>query len=141
MQLQALSAIIPARHIILLLFLSIAGCKKGPGEGGSSSIRGKIFRYGYNANFSTLLDSSFAEEEDVYIIYGDAVTFGDRQNTNHDGSYEFKYLRKGKYTIFAYEDDSTKYPVKARRAVEIVVEITENKQNLDAPQLNLVKDL
>ena len=49
-----------------------------------------------------MASSGYAPKIDVYIIYGDNVTYGDDQKTNYDGSYEFRYLRKGGYKIYAY---------------------------------------
>ncbi len=94
--------------IIILMFTFIS-CKKEEGTGGRYSIKGKIFIMDYNSTFSTLKGSFYAQNESVYIIYGDDATYGDNQKTNYDGTYEFKYLRKGKYTIYAYSDTSTSY--------------------------------
>lgn len=131
------------KKLLLFLFILVSvimySCKRGPGEGGSSTIKGKVYRYKYNANFSAILDSGYTDKEDVFIIYGDDVTFGNDQKTNYDGTYEFKYLRKGKYKIFAYENDSSKYPNTGNKPVLLDVEITKNKQTVEVPDLIIIK--
>jgi hypothetical protein len=88
---------------ICLLILSTA-CKKEEGKGGKYTITGKVFLRKYNPTWVAKIDSFYAPNEDVYIIYGDDVTYGDNQKTNYDGTYEFQFLRKGHYTVFAYSD-------------------------------------
>lgn len=90
---------------LFTLTISIA-CKKTAGEGGTSSIKGSIYTKDYNSNFSTLLGQYPGADVDVFIIYGDDATFGDRTRSGPDGVFEFKYLRKGKYKIYAYSKDS-----------------------------------
>jgi len=54
-----------------------------------------------------LVGQYYAQEEHVYIIYGDASYFGDDIKTSYDGTYQFDYLQKGSYTIFAYSKCDT----------------------------------
>ncbi len=96
------------RYIIFLFSLAImVSCAKGPGSGGNSTIRGKVWVKDYNGSFTLLLGSYYAPEEDVYIIYGDEATYSERVKTNYDGTFEFRYLRPGNYKIYAYSKDST----------------------------------
>ena len=81
-------------------------CKKPAGEGGTSTIRGAIYVKDYNSNFSTLLAAYPGSDVDVYIIYGDDATYGERTRSGPDGVFEFKYLRKGNYKIYVYSHDS-----------------------------------
>jgi hypothetical protein len=105
---------------LLSVTLLFTNCKKEEGEGGKATIKGKVFAKYYNNSFSNLMATDYAPEEDVYIIYGDNESFNDRTRTNYDGTFEFNYLRPGKYTIYVYSKDSTqsiytipsgKYPV------------------------------
>ena len=95
------------RYYTFFLFIAFTACEKPAGEGGTSTITGKIYAREYNSNYTLLTAEYYAAKEDVYIIYGDDSIYSDDFKTNYDGSYEFKYLRKGKYTLFAYSDDST----------------------------------
>ncbi|MBT3242787.1 MAG: carboxypeptidase regulatory-like domain-containing protein [Bacteroidetes bacterium] len=102
------------KKFIPLLLLGIAfltGCASGPGEGGTGTITGKVYAYDYNAEMTLLRAQYYAPDEDVYIIYGSDSIYSDRTRTSFDGSYRFKYLRPGTYTIFAYSKNlSTKLP-------------------------------
>jgi hypothetical protein len=89
---------------IILMALFFSGCTKNEGVGGSSTIKGKITETKYNS--SGVATATYpASDFDVYIIYGSGNTFyNDDVKTSYDGSYQFKYLEKGDYTIFVYED-------------------------------------
>ena len=125
------------RYIFLssLCALTFVACKKEAGEGGSSTIKGKVtatyidvfgFEYSYPA-----------EKEDVYIVYGDGGFYGDNVETDYNGNYEFKYLRKGAYTVYAYSDCDT--CVNEHDVAELKkVEITKNKSEVTA-DLNIIK--
>ena len=101
----------------------ISACQKGSGEGGTSTIRGKVFVMNYN-NSGQFVDSFYAQAEHVYIIYGDAGYFGNDIKTSYDGTYEFPYLRKGSYTIFAYSRCDT--CVGGQQPVFLNTEISKN---------------
>jgi|ERR1700741_467152 len=85
-----------------LFGLVIASCKKPAGEGGKSSIKGKIWVEDWDANFVTINYQYAGYDEDVYIIYGDDTSYGDRIRANQEGVFEFKHLRAGKYKVYVY---------------------------------------
>lgn len=114
----------------VLLFWGITSCKKTAGSGGNSSIHGKVWAKDY----PTLAEYP-ATEKDVYIIYGDDLSYGDRVRTNYDGVFEFKYLRKGKYKVYTYSKKITNQQLDS--AVVVEVEITSSKQEIETPQLNI----
>ncbi len=81
----------------------LLGCSKGEGEGGSGVIEGKIMVVVHdNDNYNLTADTIVGAKVDVFIVYGDDVMYGDDMETGADGTYRFKYLKKGTYTIFAY---------------------------------------
>jgi hypothetical protein len=93
--------------ISVLCSTLLFSCKKGPGEGGRTSIVGKVWAeewddISYTVHYDSL--DHWAADEDVFIIYGDDVSFGDRIRTGPDGVFEFKYLREGDYTIYVYSE-------------------------------------
>lgn len=137
----------------LLLLVSSAmlftACSKDAGEGGTSTIRGKVIINSFQAGFQPPVpDTSYAAvDENAYIIYGaDHSTYDDNYNTSYDGSYEFKYLQKGKYKIFAYSKDSTGAYLgnisgaRPKIPVFVEVEITENGSVVTAPDIVILKD-
>lgn len=119
-------------HILaaFLLCTSLLSCNKEPGEGGTSSIQGKVLATYYNETFTAQLGESYAPDKDVYIVYGDDATYSDKQKTNYDGSFEFKYLRKGKYRIYAYSKDTTLTNPTGKFAVYADVEITKKGETV-----------
>ena len=119
-----------------LPFLFFVACEKPAGEGGTSSITGKVFMTEYNVN-GIIIAQYYAAREDVFIVYGDNLIYDDRMETHHDGSYEFKYLRKGTYQIFAYSDcDTCAAPT---QAILKQVETTENNQQVVVDDLAIDK--
>jgi hypothetical protein len=124
--------------LLLLSLVFIAACKKGPGEGGTSSIKGNVWVKDYNSTFTTLNAEYAGAGENVYIIYGDEVSYGDKIETNYKGEYEFKYLRPGKYTIYAYSNDSVN-PNGPDVAMVKEVEVSGKNQKVDAPLITIYK--
>lgn len=86
--------------IIFLLITSLYSCTKEEGEGGRSSISGKVHMTDVTGGNQ---GAYYAPDYDVYIIYGDDNdVYDDDMKTNYDGSFEFKNLRKGNYRVYAY---------------------------------------
>lgn len=121
------------------------GCEKSAGEGGTSRIVGKVYAHKYNASFTYKFGSYYEPDEKVFLVYDDDITAGEDVDTNYDGTYEFKYLRKGKYKIYVYSKDSTgAYQLKANvNAPEIPVirnaEITKKGQTVIVPDIEIIK--
>jgi len=133
--------------ILLVAFaISISACKKEAGEGGRASISGKVYAEYWDKTYTIKADSGYAADVDVYIVYGNEKTFGNRTRTNYDGTYEFKYLQKGDYKIYAYSKDSTGkaedqmngnsfYQFNPDKAILKSVTISERKQNIDVADI------
>lgn len=129
--------------LLLCSFLFVSACKKGPGEGGTSSIKGSVHVKNYNSTFTVLNAEYAGAGEDVYIIYGDEIAIGDKQETNNEGEFEFKYLRPGKYTLYVYSKDSAAIAGGNANAPEKTVvkevEISGKNQEVEAPVFNIFK--
>jgi hypothetical protein len=124
--------------VLLGLLFLLGACHKEAGEGGKSIIKGKVFVQDYNTNGTILISEYYGPDIDVYIIYGaDNTYFNDRIRTSYDGSFEFPYLAKGKYRVFAYEKCLT-CPSGVK---EVILEtaITKNKSEIELPDL-VIKD-
>ena len=123
-----------ALSVCILLLLSTSSCEKEPGEGGNSSIYGKVIVRDYNAEFTYLKEEYPGRDVDVFIIYGDDKSVSNRVRTSYDGVYEFRYLRKGEYKIFAYSKDST---LMTNSVVPVIKEVTidDNKSEVEVPDL------
>jgi hypothetical protein len=124
--------------------ISFSSCEKDAGEGGTSTIVGRVLVYRYDINQTAVVDTVLGSREDVYIIYGgDDSVYDDDFEASYDGSYRFSNLRKGKYTLFAYSKDTTGlyqsfFPngqSSLRIPVKVNVEITDNKSEVQAPDI------
>lgn len=129
---------IKALPAVILLLIITSSCEKEAGEGGSSSIYGKVIVRDYNSDFTYLKEVYPGQDVDVFIIYGDDKSIDDRARTSYDGVYEFKYLRKGTYKIFAYSKDST---FTTFASVPVIKEVTIDKNNteVEAPDIIILK--
>ena len=114
--------------VVIFLFNS---CKKEAGEGGNSSIRGKVWVVNYNATFTSINNEYVGADEYVYIIYGSDVSYGDRTKTNPEGAFEFKYLREGSYTVYVYSKDKTQASPSGQVAVKVGTSISKEEQVVD----------
>jgi len=121
--------------ISLLILSALYACEKLPGEGGTSTIRGKVIVREFNNDFTDFRDQYPGAKEDVFIIYGDDEVYGDKFETSYDGTYEFNYLTEGHYKVFAYTDDSIPPFTDERIAVIRQVEITRKNQVVEVPDI------
>lgn len=118
--------------LAILIAFSASSCKKEEGEGGDSTICGRVWVKNYNENFSWLNGEYPGYDEDVFIIYGDEPAFGNRTRTGPDGYFEFKYLRKGNYKLYVYSQDSTMTTVSGDTVFYKNATISSKKEKVDA---------
>lgn len=122
---------------LLVLAGIIAGCEKEEGEGGNSSITGYVHVIDYNASFLIIQGEYPGADEEVHIIYGDDVSYGDRIRSGPDGRFEFKYLREGNYTVYVYSDDTT---LSGKSVVMVPVEIKGSNKTVDTDTIFIKKN-
>ncbi len=126
------------RSSIILIFAGLflgvfSACEKPEGEGGTSIITGKV----RVKEIKSGLEYD-AQEERVYIIYGNDITHSNDVRTNYDGTYRFSYLRKGEYTIYAYSEDTADISLSGIIPVKVSVEITKNNQIIEAEDIVII---
>jgi len=137
-----MSNLTPPKNILItvfaLIFIAFASCKKEAGEGGRATIKGKLIVVDYDATYTIAKDTFVAQGENVYIIYGDEKIVGDNVKTSYDGTFEFQYLRKGKYKIYAISADSSAKI--SNKTIEVLkeVNITEKKQVLTLDDIVII---
>lgn len=109
---------------LLLLLAGISSCNRGEGTGGTGTIEGTAFSVLHpDDNYNLETDTIPAAKTDVFLVYGTSGFYGDDVETDHTGFYQFKYLRPGTYTLYAY---STK-PSGERVAVSRTVTVERGK--------------
>ena len=108
---------------IVILLMVFSSCRKVEGPGGSVTIKGVVIERNH---VGTSIFEYPAADQDVYIIYGSENSFYDDDvSTSYDGSFEFRYLQKGDYQIFAYQDN----PSVASGTDEVLVQVNANEKN------------
>ena len=136
--------------LIGLVSLSLLSCVDEAGEGGTSVIQGKVYRvlhpndvYSFKTDTNTVETDSFrtanyfidtdtlpAAKEDVYIVYGNQLVYGDKMETGYDGTYRFKYLTKGTYNIYAYSTSAEGLKLASFDTVTVKTGETKEAQNI-----------
>ena len=99
---------------------------------GNSSISGRVYLVNYDK--STICtqypvsDTSYAQEQEVYIVYGSHEYYDDRIRTHYDGTFKFDNLIKGIYKVYTYSEDITG----ATQMIPVIrqVEITAENQDI-----------
>ncbi len=124
----------PARPALplLLAFGLLAACDPGPG--GTASISGQVVLREYDV-FGNLFREYPAADERVYLVFGDQTVIGEETRTHFSGRYTFPFLRKGRYTVYGYQDCGA--CPGGEEAVILELEIARSGEALEAPVLYL----
>jgi hypothetical protein len=127
---------LPAMLIFALFMAIMFSCKKPPGPGGRATVKGKVYAYDYDNTQNYLISHGYSAGDKVFIVYGSDKVVGNNLTTSMDGSFEFKYLTKGRYKIFVNSLD-TAYKVKGNDTEIPVVQEFEIK---DPKETIVLKD-
>ena len=102
-------------------------------DDGSAKIFGVIRLINYRNSsvypFLEVKDTSFAQEQEVYLRYGAHEFYDERIRTDYNGYFEFRNLIPGDYEVFVYSEDitgATEDNVEKRN-----VTITEDLEEID----------
>ena len=119
--------------LILILFTC---CSKSAGVGGNSSIKGKVIVNNINILGDTL-NIYDAQDHEVFIIYGTTNnTHDDKIETSFDGSFEFKYLNVGEYTLYTYSD-CLDCPKGKDSVISFNISIDQRKDLIEIEDINI----
>lgn len=122
------------------VILSFSACNKEPGTGGRAAIKGKLLSGNINSPEYEVTNEDVEPDERVYLVYGDKADGYDKDaRVNHDGSFEFKNLRKGAYQVFAYGYDPEKASSNDKSVILKSVEITDSKAVSEGNDLVIYK--
>lgn len=91
---------------LMALLLLAPSCTKESGEGGKAVIKGVVMRQNVNAVGNPDGDPYPYQDQRIYIVYGDNEFQDDDVRTGPDGNFEFRWLRKGDYTIYSFGECS-----------------------------------
>ena len=124
--------------LFLSLVFFMTSCDKDPGEGGTSSINGEVYKIFTFQNPNTgNWDTSYYQLDagkDVFIIYSDnqSEIYDDKFETDYNGRYHFEYLRNGNYTIYTYADSTDASNVRYDYPVFRNIKITSSNSIMTA---------
>ncbi len=125
--------------ILLSLFglLLLPSCKQPEGYGGTSHIRGTIQVHYYDTSFSVLLFEQAAQDEDVFLSFGESNIVDDDVETSYSGEFAFEYLFPGNYKIYYYSLDPNAHHLEK---VEFIIPVELKRgEDLDLGELILYK--
>lgn len=117
--------------MLTILTFYISSCKKPEGPGGRATVKGKVYANDWENTQRVVISRGYASGERVYIMYGKETTVGNDVRTGPDGTFEFKYLNKGKYRVFVNSLDTTIIGYKGNDTEKPVImefEIKETKE-------------
>ena len=122
--------------IILIATTLFFSCKKQAGPGGLASIKGRV--YGTDVTSSgTVRDSGYLGNQHVFIsVAGDKYFFDDIKSS-YDGTFEFKFLRKGSYDVWTYSNCDTCL-WKQKLVLIPNVEISGRKETVDVGVVKII---
>ena len=127
----------------LAICVGLISCEKDPGTGGAGTISGNISKEVrvVLTNPATELYTVPAADLEVYIVYGEHVSPDDKVVTDYNGDFEFRNLRKGKYTVYVYSRDTTGQNPPAVDPTKMVVlqevELTDNEDHAVVSDLKI----
>ncbi|WP_163714747.1 hypothetical protein [Mangrovibacterium lignilyticum] len=125
--------------IVLLAIVLSTSCEKEEGEGGTSTIQGKVYALDYTSDFSTKLGEYYAPDVNVFIIYGNDSIHSDKTETSYNGWYRFEYLNKGTYTIYTLSKDPDRLSPSGEIVAKQTVVITDNHSSVILDDLIIYK--
>ena len=120
-----------------MLFLFVS-CDKEEGPGGLAKITGSVMVKNYNSDF-TKFTTSWAQDEKVFLMYGNDTIHSDKTETSYNGNFMFEYLREGDYTLFVYSEDSTKKDPSALVPVIVNISISGKDAEVKLPVITILK--
>jgi hypothetical protein len=127
----------------LVVTMFLFACEKDPGSGGAGTISGNIskeFRV-VLTNPATAIYTVPAADVEVYIVYGDHVSPDDKIMSDYNGNFEFRNLRKGKYTVYTFSRDTAGVSPPEVDPLKMVVlkevELVDNEDHVVVPELTI----
>tara|TARA_B100000795_G_scaffold57975_1_gene38483 strand:+ start:9161 stop:9934 length:774 start_codon:yes stop_codon:yes gene_type:complete len=117
------------------------GCNVGvgAGKGGVAILKGKLIAIYIDDNeIRDTLGIVGQPDTRVYIIYGDGTTQSDDVRSSADGSFEFKELKAGNYTLYAMSECKTLNCPSGLTQVSTSITIAATDTNVDAGELIVI---
>lgn len=72
----------------------------------------------------------YAHEHEVYLTYGNHISYDKRVRTSYDGTFEFRSLIPGNYKVFLYSEDVTAVTEHVVLLFEVAIEEPDQVKDL-----------
>jgi hypothetical protein len=108
-------------------------------DDGQASLGGCIYQVNWSQNFRFPIDTIYAQELDVYLIYENDSTYIERIRTIENGTYIFRGLLKGQYQVMVFSEDTL--GSKEDDALTRTVNITEPNQHIGISDIFIANEM
>lgn len=117
------------KHIFLALIAIVFSwsCTQDEGFGGNSHISGVLVEKYYNEDYSILQYEKAAQDEDIFILFGEDKNVGENTSTSYTGNFQFEYLWPGDYQLYYYSKDSTQSVNDNKKETKIDITLAKNE--------------
>lgn len=113
----------------ITVLMAFQGCKKEAGPGGNANLNGNIYKNLYCSETGLITKTEGAVGSRVYITYGDGSQFDNSERSGVGGSYKFRFLNPGNYTITVISECDT--CIGGESVVKEKVEIGKNDEDVN----------
>ncbi|TKG96634.1 hypothetical protein EYV94_05125 [Puteibacter caeruleilacunae] len=124
-------------ELIALCLIICSSCTPDEGVGGRCSIKGRLIEKAYNDDMSVLQRETIAKDEDVFLLFGDETSVGEKTSSSFYGDFEFNHLWPGTYTLYYYSEGIEKgAKVTHEKTMEIKL---SGHETVDLGELEVIK--
>ena len=104
---------------------------------GHALLFGKIYQVNWGKNYDSIIDTTFAYDAPVYLVYEDDATYSERKRVLDDGSVAFPNLIMGRYRVIVYSEDRSDNGALIPKAVTMTID--EPYQEVDFGRIYIDK--
>lgn len=116
------------------MFVGVSACKKEPGYGGLATVSGRVYVYDYTPS-NVLEAEGYTGDVKVFLNADNQIGVIDDVNTDYNGYFRFEGLRKGKYTLWVFEECDT--CTDNKRVIKQSFEVDKNKAEIVLPDFKI----
>jgi hypothetical protein len=89
---------------------------------GHALLHGKVYQVNWSKNYDSIIDTTFAYEAPVYLVYEDDATYSERKRVLDNGTVTFPNLIMGRYRVIVYSEDRSDNGALIPKAVTMTID-------------------
>ncbi len=105
---------------------------------GHALLHGKVYQINWSKNYDYIIDTTYAYEVPIYLVYEDDATYSERKRVLDDGTVAFPNLIMGRYKVVVYSEDRSDNGALVPRAVTMTID--EPYQQVDFGKIYIDKE-